>query len=175
MITRISPAGAWGARRVKRRLYSIADSFYLSTFERIRDYVSSIPLTKRGIPASSTPCHRSPQSAPPLPTVRPPPSPHPRSLSHFLTDPDFLLAANNCERGRSRDPRIMGAMETQCLEPRGVRRGCGRRGCRGVGGVCAGPGALICGLFGVCSRAGRPSWARFGRFSPVAHCGFGHR
>ena len=39
------------------------------------------------------------------------PLPLPRFPRHFLTDPDFVLAVNNSERGRSRDPRIMGANE----------------------------------------------------------------
>ena len=42
-------------------------SFYLSSFERIRGYVSSIPLTKRRLPASSAPCIAL--DSPPLPSL----------------------------------------------------------------------------------------------------------
>ena len=85
-------------------------------FERIRGYVSSIPLTKRGLPASSTPGIALHSPSPLLPTVRPPPTPPPCFPRHFLPDPNFLLAVNNSERGRPRDPRNNGGHGNSVLQ-----------------------------------------------------------
>ena len=135
----------------------------LSDFERIRGHVSScIPLTAiRFVSLISQP---TPLCLSTVHALSPPSLRHsPVANLPLLCRP--LLFALGCSRSSVfplLTAEIMGAKFSSADRVGGGRRGCARRGCRGVGGVCAGPGALICGLFGVCSRAGRASWARFG-------------